>query len=235
MVLAESFPSWTLRLWEEHVASGGQLQMASQNYFDDSALSVWLLASTSLLLSALQGWTQQMIQPDVAVLVKQWMMLGLMTTLRRNYTWWPPSDLFDDGLRIGSLWSLSCLGLKLCLSKTVLFSEAPLFSHLFFFTLTGLGSSLGSPGEGPLFFLLPFLTIGLCSSFLCRSFLPLLCLSSPFLSGAVVNAMPLQFRSARDAARAGSRANVGLIPGRQVLPVTNYRRASLLAAFISWT
>ena len=47
--------------------------------------------------------------------------------------------------------------------------------------------------------------------------------------------MPLQFRSARDAARAGTRANVELIPGRQVLPVTNNMKASLLAAFISWT
>ena len=133
------------------------------------------------------------------------------------------------------------LVLKLLGPNALSFKDRSLFRsfpikppHLYHYHLD-FDSSLGFPGEGPLFFLLPLLTYGLCSSFLCRSILPLLCLSSPFLSGAVVSAMPLQFRSARDAARAGTRANVELIPGRQVLPVTNNMRASLLAAFIGWT
>ena len=46
--------------------------------------------------------------------------------------------------------------------------------------------------------------------------------SSPY-SGALVRAMPLMTRNARDAARAGARA------------VTNNMRASLLQAFLSWT
>ena len=116
-----------------------------------------------------------------------------------------------------------------------LFRSFPITPAVLYHHKMDFDSTLGFPGEGPLFFLLLILMLGICSSTPRLSFLPLLSLSPPFLSGAVVYAMPLQFRNVRDAARAGARASVELIPGRQVLPVTNNMRASLLAAFISWT
>ena len=140
--------------------------------------------------------------------------------LRASYHLLPCLD-FDSTLGFPGEGPLSLLAL----TSTLCSGAKPSFDF---------DSTLGFPGEGPLFFLALISILSRCSPPSWCLVLSCLCPSSPF-PGAVVSAMPITSRNARDMARAGTRANVELVPGRQVLPVTNTMRASLRQAFLSWT
>ena len=120
------------------------------------------------------------------------------------------------------------------LADRSLYRSFPLHASYIHHGSMDFDASLGFPGEGPPScppFVQPRFGFGssACSGSSC-----LVCLLVCLQVFPVVHAMPLQFRNARDAARAGARRGVELFPGRQVLPVTNNMRTNLMAAFTEW-
>ena len=157
---------------------------------------------------------------------------------------WSPEDLYRLATkqtlrRWASNWC--SLIIKLLGSKVVYFNDRSLFrgfplrSSQLHWGGMDFDATLGYPGEGPL---LRFRSALIAFSWILRSSVSVFCFLPVCLvlsRGGGVMAMPITARNPRDTARARTRDGVELIPGRQVLPVTNSMRASLMAAFRAWT